>query len=404
MTQACHKINTFRLLRSDTEGKRQLSKLLGTELYTSYDNLIDHIRNISETDDSLKDCTLRDILMGNNLSLTDKKSAVYEFPTFELVETLFALGKFAGAKHFNEMFSGTGILSRSIDNYNSKVENDEFKFNTITCSDGNFEWNTCGFKFCDVKEQCLYEMMTIGEQKDYSDTMFVFSWCEHEHIHQIKNFLKYVKPKCLVVVDNNDHKNEQIYEDYSYKEFYVKQLCYRDTEMNYSVDNKTSHSNIGVFIKGDDIPNTVITDKYKLNNFTITDRTIVEDLMEYNTPQREIYEHILKNQEEISNWLKKMYKYKLFSIPEFITNRDDFIKYIEMCDILKLKISIKNKGMFNELSQLIEKYKNCSIETYNEAVNDGIIPRFIPINNVLDYLIAEFIGVKKDDIHRLLGQ
>lgn len=397
-------INTLDLLRRDSEGKRKLCDVLGTEVFTSYSNIVDHINSQPNEE------YLNTVLLGDKRSeLADRKCRVYEFPTYELVHTLYKIGECTRSKICHEMFAGTGILSRAIMNYGDSSNG--YKFKKILCTDGRYEWDTCGYSFCDVDRECFFKLISSVRQADqaklreYKNSMFIFSWMEHEYVHMVDKFLKYVKPRCLVVIDNSVDKAGMVTPGYSYRQFSVKQLCYRDNKSNFGVErpeDMSSHSNVGVYYRSryGIMDDTVPEECLLKTDHEITYKSIVEDYRSCNPEQRDACDYILKNPLAIKLVIENMMELSLTSIPTCVKTGEDFRTYLQMANVIGAPLAIHTKEDLYRLKDVLDRYVNCTAAEFNKGKEDGTFPKWLDRDNIINYLVCEYVAVKKDSIFR----
>ena len=256
--------NVFYLLKK--HNKNEIEKILGTPV-TKYDNLINQLKlfNIYNNE------TLENILLNNNCDiLYKKKISIFEFPTYELVQFIFRISKLLCITEYEEIFAGIGCLSKAIRNYNNT---NEYKFKSIQSSDGNYLYETDGYKFDNniIKKDILeymvdYERISSEKKELYkNNTLFVISWPDISYIFVIKKFLKIIQPKCLILIGPYKYKQSQVNNNYKLKYLNLKKICYRDNKYNYRM-NKNSHSLINVFYKKDiDIDFSILPKNLFLN-------------------------------------------------------------------------------------------------------------------------------------------
>ena len=142
-------MNIFNLIKNRKTD--QINKILGTE-NLKYENLIQQLLKFNENN---KDITLENILLNNYDNEIDKnKSSIYELPTFELVQFIFYIGEIFELSEYEEIFSGIGVLSRSIRNYNQQ---NHYKFKSIKSIDGNYLYNTDGYSYDKIIKKDILE-------------------------------------------------------------------------------------------------------------------------------------------------------------------------------------------------------------------------------------------------------
>jgi len=383
--------NVLELLRSDIQGKQKLAELVGTE-YTTYANLAKHIR---EHDSSFN---LRKPLIDGD-SITDKKCCIYEFPTYELVASIFKIAKYANVKIYNEMFGGCGLLARAVDNYN--IGSAEFKFSKINCTDGYYEWGTVGYKFYEVGQKCFYDMVTDFDlvphniKSDYKKSMFVFSWMPYEYETYIKRFLSTVKPKCLVVIGN--HIIMEVPPSYKRIKVHVKQMCYRDNADNIIPDNDsecTSHSYINVFIRTrDDISAEILGAELLLRPFKVSFKTIVGDMKHKDPEKHALYEYMIANPVILPDIFDKMIGAKCGSIPRCVDTIEDLRTYILISETLKTNPAklINDNTHLRKLTKCMNEYIFCSDDQFEKGVKNGTFPNWLQKESVMNYIIYEHL-------------
>jgi hypothetical protein len=340
----------------------------------------------------------------NGENLVDKKCSVYEFPTYELVTAIFKIAKYTNVKIYNEMFAGSGLLSRAVDNFNT--HQDEFKFSQINCTDGFFEWETIGYKFYDVTQKCFYNIITDFDtvpqniKNNYKKSMFVFSWMPREYGVHIKRFLTTLKPKCLVVIGNNAPIN--IPASYKHIKFCVKQMCYRDNPSNILSD--TSHSYINLFVRSNsELATDILDAKLLAKPFEISLKTIVEDMNYNDIEKNTFYEYMIANPVVIPDIFSKMKRAKLTRIPRCVETIEDFHSYILINDILvqsgryvELSNSIKDNRSLRQLVKCINEYMYCTDDKFEQGVKHGIFPKWLEKELVILYIICEHISNEKN--------
>lgn len=387
--------NIFGLLRSDIHGKQKLTELVGTEC-TTYARLA---KDLEEYDASLN---LRQHLISGS-SIADKKCCVYEFPTYELVKSIFKIAQYADVKFYNEMFGGSGLLARAVANYNT--HNSDFKFSKINCTDGNYAWDTIGYKFYDVGQKCFYDTVTSfnsvpqSVKHDYRKSMFVFSWMPYEHEPHIRRFLSTLKPKCLVVI--GDHIINDKPTTYKQIKIHIKQMCYRDNAGNIiheSESDCTSHSYINLFIRtSGDISADIIGTELLLRPFKVSLKTIVEDMKHDDPKKHTLYTYMSANPAILPDIFTKMCDAKITCIPACVKTIEDLHAYILIAETLKINPEkyIADNAHLRKLTHCMNEYMFCSDDQYEKGIKDGTIPDWIQKESVLKYIIYEHLCDEK---------
>lgn len=398
--------NVFELLRSGVNGKEKLASVIGTSR-TSYHNLVKDIVNFDPT------CNLGNILTDGE-SIADKKCSIYEFPTYELIKAIFKIAEYSGAEQYNEMFGGCGLLARAVSNFNNSQEDGKFKFSTINCTDGFYEWNTSGYKFYDVEHECFYKKVTdytslaSSSSQNYTQSMFVFSWIPYDGYGRdyIKKFLTTLEPKCLIIIGNNYYNSTWIPSDYKNIKFSVKQLCNRDNSSNIipeNLGNCTSHSYVNVFIKTqENLPENLLECELLQKPFELSLKTIIEDMKQNDMERVSLYDYLIHNPLMLCDIFNKMNRFKLNSIPKCIETFDDLLNYMHVAQLISSELIsselienpvFNNNKHFRQLVKDMNEYIHCSDEQLEKGIRDGTFPEYMKKENALQYIMLEHLNV-----------
>ena len=390
-------INIFSLLRGENSDKKLFGNLIGKKELSKH-NIIKYYL---ERDN--KNLSFKDLLLGLNNYEHEKRSAIYELPTFELVLSLFNIAKFFNLKYFNEPFAGTGLLGKAIINHN-EIDN---YFEEIIISDGLYQYETCGYSFTEVTENDFLDFSTkstirVPELANVykNNTLFVFSWPKFESENSLLNFLQFVNPICLVLI--GDGMKINIPSRYSMKKVYCKQLCYQDNE------NIFNHSHLMIIYKNEFQFNENIIEEYlKEEKFEKNYSSIVNDMIS----DKKLFKNILSDERDeeriefiCKNILKIMMEYDIKKCPEYFEKSEDFYKYLNLCGYYKCKIRFQSLEKFKECLIFINKYKNSTIEEFNEAISNGIFPRWLKYDNIDSFIIDQYSinNINTNIVHQIV--
>jgi hypothetical protein len=396
-------------LRGESSDKSAFGTRLGKRDFT-YERIVREFLDYQTSRE--KPVTFREVMLGK-CDKFEERNAIFELPTFELVDTLHLLAAKLGIKNFLETFAGCGALGKAIMNYDGT----HTRFEKIVVTDGDYDYETNGYKFTSVERYCIFENYmgttvsagNITEKEIIEDTMMVMGWVDHNFTHIIPKILSKHNLKCLVVLDYGDHISSSIPEGYKFLQLSLKQLCFRDNEYNYLASEPTSHSKVNIFYRNDatiTAENLNATQRDNgLKPFVLSVKTVAHDMESDKLFPKSFTDKMAFDEDYGMSMLKKLSKLKIYSFPKFLVTIEELEKYVELCEHVTIKIPIEDHDKFVSMITMIERYSSCTSDEYKKAQKDGIIPTWVPRSRLKGYAIDEHSsGIVKDSIHRMYSR
>ncbi len=376
-----------------------------------YDFLIDHITKSIDKynkDEIMPSKFFQKMLCGRIGYDHNKKNAIFNLPTKELLAFTISLNHIINIDSSYELFAGTGIFTKCLE---KTYKNSKFKKPTLFCSDAQNIEETSGYKFTDVTIKNFYEYLPLMSTRHTPipntrsgcifidpDVELFFKGCEY-----VNKFLDENKPKYLMIIGDKFlcKFNDFVSTKYKIHQIPLKLIsCYDSIE---DFGNTSQHS-ILLFVNNDDSTdiNFVQTifhhmknqtfckdQKFILNNYELTNDNIITKLVNNGNIPKFIKSFDLPLKEKLLSIFNKL-EFKI-KIQHFV-DEDDFKFLIGV--MIEHRIftkfpKFKNKIKLEEFKSLYTKLNNDNLKEY---IKIGIIDSDI-IQKYIEYGIVDSISI-----------
>lgn len=350
--------------------------------FDSLQNLFEHI------DKNKPDHPINQLLLGNIGTESNKQKAIYELPTFELLNTIKMVCKLLSINKVEEICAGMGLLSRML------AEKTDLE---VEATDGLRWIDTCSVqKYYDVQRKFILEY--ILDHESYNDRLLIISWVPDNGVDDFIKLVERKRPKQILFIGNIRLSAPivKIMEEqngYNVIHLPVKQMCYSEP-INIDVLPKNCYRSVSTLCVYDNMTISkkqikVTTGPQNFNKLTkkMSDKMVIYNLVLLNLFPRWVTNYIY----DIGDTGKKLFDNlticlcERISIPKYVKNDEDFDFWFNKKIMRHYPILITDYSKFKEYKELILLLEGENgLEILHEI---GVVPLYINSINIAEQFI-----------------